>query len=203
MLKFSLKYLVLLSALSVFPLSSSAQTSNSAKDSTADTVARPHENELASADEAFLKKAAEAGHAEVEAGKLSQQKASSSDVKGFAEHMVTDHTKVNDELKTLATNKGAEVPTGPSSAQQAELKALGEESEQFDKQYVDRMAVTAHEEAVNMFKDASEKSEDVDVETFAQNTLPSLESHLDMAKSLKAKVSGDKWFHDSQMGSLL
>ncbi|WP_034281074.1 DUF4142 domain-containing protein [Advenella kashmirensis] len=192
MLKFSLKYLVLLSALSVFPVSASAQTSNTAKDSTADTAARPHENELASADEAFLKKAAEAGHAEVEAGKLAKQKASSADVKTFAEHMVTDHTKVNDELNALATNKGVELPAGPSSAQQAELKALGEESEEFDKQYVDRMAVTAHEEAVNMFKDASETSEDVDVKTFAKKTLPSLESHLDMAKSLKTKVGSDK-----------
>ncbi|ETF00534.1 membrane protein [Advenella kashmirensis W13003] len=147
---------------------------------------------MASADEAFLKKAAEAGHAEVEAGKLAKQKASSADVKTFAEHMVTDHTKVNDELNALATNKGVELPAGPSSAQQAELKALGEESEEFDKQYVDRMAVTAHEEAVNMFKDASETSEDVDVKTFAKKTLPSLESHLDMAKSLKTKVGSDK-----------
>ena len=48
----------------------------------------------AKSDESFMKDAAHAGAAEIEASKLAQTKARSADVKAFAGTMVTDHTKV-------------------------------------------------------------------------------------------------------------
>ena len=65
-----------------------------------------------SADEsAFITTALEGGMAEVELGTLAQQQGSSDAVKQFGKQMVEDHTKVNDELKILASNKGVPVPT--------------------------------------------------------------------------------------------
>ncbi len=102
--------------------------------------------------------------------------------------MIDDHTKVNDELKSLATNKGVELSTEPSMAQQAELKALGFLDDGFDKSYVDRMAVAAHESTVELFKKAAENAEDVDVKSFAKDKLPALQSHLEMARTLKTAI---------------
>ena len=188
MLPTHLKNLFLISALLVTPVSGSAQSTNPATDMDAETATRPHENELSGSDESFLNNAAEAGLAEINAAKLAQQKASSSQVKEFAQKMIADHTKVNDELKALATNKGVEVSTEPSMAQQAELKALEILDDGFDKSYVDRMAVAAHESTVELFKEAADKGEDVDVKSFAQDKLPALQSHLEMARTLKKAI---------------
>jgi putative membrane protein len=63
------------------------------------------------ADSSFATKAAQGGIAEVELGKLATEHASNDSVKRFAEQMVDDHTKANDELKTLAAGKGMNLPT--------------------------------------------------------------------------------------------
>src|SRR5947207_6021215 len=53
--------------------------------------------QLSSKDYKFASKAALGGMAEVELGQLAKQKANNPQVKNFADKMVTDHTKANDE----------------------------------------------------------------------------------------------------------
>ena len=62
-------------------------------------------------DQKFVTDAAKGGMAEVELGKLAQDKASSDQVKNFGKRMVDDHSKANDELQTLAKNKNITLPT--------------------------------------------------------------------------------------------
>lgn len=152
---------------------------------------------LARADAAFLKQAAQNGHAEVESSKLALQKASSQQVKTFAQQMVDDHTKTNEELKALATSKGLEVPGEPSMAQKAKMKLLsGREGAKFDAHYAESMGVKAHEDTLNLFREAATDARDPDVKAFAAKTIPALEHHLQMAKDLKAATDknsgGDK-----------
>lgn len=145
---------------------------------------------LAAADVKFLKQAAQNGLAEVEASKLAQTKATNAEVKSFAQHMIDDHTKANDELKTLASSKGVELPAGPSIAQKAKLKMLaGSEGDKFDRRYADHFGIKAHEDAVKLFRTAAEKAQDADVKAFAQKTLAGLEQHLTMAKTTQAAVA--------------
>jgi len=152
---------------------------------TTDTQAR-----LGSADAKFLKQAAQNGMAEVEASKLAQTKAVSADVKSFAQHMVDDHTKLNDELKRLAASKGVDVPAGPSIAQKAKLKMLaGSDGAKFDRRYADNFGVKAHEDTLKLFRNASEKAQDADVRAFAQTTVANLEQHLTLAKTMQTAVS--------------
>jgi predicted outer membrane protein len=66
----------------------------------------------AAPDAPFIIRAAHASMAEVELGKLALEKAGSEEVKKFAQRMVDDHTKANDELKTLAQNKNFTLPEG-------------------------------------------------------------------------------------------
>jgi len=47
------------------------------------------------------------------------------------------------------------------------------------------MMVDDHQKVVDKFKDAVEKCKDTDVRAFAAKTLPTLEAHLEHAKTLK------------------
>ena len=57
----------------------------------------------------FVKEAGIGGMAEVELSKLAQ-KSENADVKSFADRMVRDHTKANQELTTIATGLGVDAP---------------------------------------------------------------------------------------------
>jgi len=145
--------------------------------------------QLSSADQDFIEAAAHAGNAEIEASRLALEKAGSPDVKAFAQKMIDDHTKVAGELKTLAGAKGVTPPDGPSLVQTAKIKALGMlDGDSFDKMYASQIAVSAHEDAVELFRKHAQEGEDAELKAFAQKTLPSLESHLQMGRELKQKV---------------
>src|SRR5262249_19949644 len=65
---------------------------------------------LSAKDKTFMKKAAKGGTMEVAMGKIAEQNAQSDDVKSFGKRMVTDHSKANDELKSIASKKGVQLP---------------------------------------------------------------------------------------------
>jgi putative membrane protein len=140
------------------------------------------------ADSAFVTKAAQGGLAEVKLGQLATQKASSQDVKSFAQQMVDDHGKANDELKQLASSKGVTVPADVDAKHQATHDRLSKLSgAEFDRAYMQQM-VTDHRETVNDFRRESKGGSDSDVKAWAAKTLPTLEHHLQMAESTAAKV---------------
>lgn len=139
----------------------------------------------ARSDAAFLKQAAQNGAAEIEASKLAQSKAQRPEVKAFADAMVADHTKVDQELKQLAASKKVELPNGPSVKQKAELKMIdaGDDAK-FDDRYAKAFGVKAHEQTIKLFEEAAANATDGDVKAFAQKTLPALQHHLQMAKGI-------------------
>jgi putative membrane protein len=148
---------------------------------------------LSSADRSFLEKAAQAGYTEIQGSKTAQEKAKSADVKTFAQQMITDHTKVGDELSALAAQKGYTPPTGPSIVQKTKLTTMGALSgHRFDSMYANQIGVSAHEDAVKLFKKAAASAKDPDVKAFAAKNEPALEQHLSMAQDLKKKVAAEK-----------
>ena len=139
----------------------------------------------ARSDKSFMKAAAHAGAAEIEASKLAQTKAKSADVKSFADSMVTDHTKVADELKALAASKNVKLPDGPSVTQKAELKLIDAgDNDKFDERYAKNFGVKAHEDTIKLFEEASREAKDPEVKAWAAKTLPGLKHHLEMAQAL-------------------
>jgi putative membrane protein len=78
----------------------------------------------ANPDAEFYRNAAEGGMAEVELGKLSQQKSSTESVKDFGAMMVADHSAANEKLKSIAARKNVKLPTSPSVSQKATKDGL-------------------------------------------------------------------------------
>ncbi|WP_339540727.1 DUF4142 domain-containing protein [Pseudomonas sp. RA_5y_Pfl1_P24] len=143
---------------------------------------------MAATSNSFVDNAAEGGITEIEAGKLALQKSSSADVKTFAQHMVTEHTKANQELATLAKKLDIEVPDDAALTDKAKKAILEMRDESFDEAYANNQ-VAAHEKTVELFKKESMSSDNAELKAFATKTLPTLEAHLKAAKDLQAKYA--------------
>jgi putative membrane protein len=141
-------------------------------------------------DEQFAKEAAMANMAEIDLGKLAGSKASSSDVKSFAQRMVQDHGKALDELKSLAKIKNITLPTSLD----AEHKGMHEKLEPlsgaaFDRAHVEDM-VAGHRKVAEKVKTESSTGKDPELKAWAAKVLPTVESHLKMAEGLHSKAVG-------------
>jgi putative membrane protein len=135
----------------------------------------------------FWSNAAAGGMAEVELGRLASQKAQNPEVKKFAQMMVTDHTKANAELKTLAARKNVTLPTGLDSSHQSVMERLnGLTGAEFDRAYVEAM-VEDHEDTVELFE-ANADDADADIKAFAAKNLPVVKGHLDMIKGIQGRL---------------
>jgi len=141
-------------------------------------------------DTEFAVAAADGSMFEVQLGQLALTKASSPKVKEFAQSMVDDHTKANEELKTLAQTKNITLPSTISEEKQKDYDKLAEKSgADFDKAYSEFM-VKDHKDDVDQFKKAAEKCEDAEIKSWAAEKLPVLESHLSMAETLEDAMDG-------------
>lgn len=147
---------------------------------------------LARADRKFVEEAAMGGMAEVELGRLAQQKAQSAEVRQFGETMVQDHGKANDELKQLASAKGVELPTSLDRKRRRVVDKLSKASgAEFDREYM-KETVSEHKDDVSDFEKAAKSSKDPQVQSFASKTLPTLEDHLKTAQSTQNAVKSAK-----------
>ena len=154
------------------------------------TKPAPSASAVAAADTAFVKEAAIGGMAEVELGTLAKEKASNADVKQFADRMVTDHGKANDELKQWAQQKSVTLPTDLDAKHKATKERLSKLSgDAFDKAYM-RDMVADHVKDVSAFKRESTAAKDPDLKAWAGKTLPTLQDHLKMARETNTKVNG-------------
>ncbi len=151
-----------------------------------------------SADHHFMDKAAQGGMAEVELGQLAEQNGSSQQVKDFGKRMVTDHSKANDELKQLASQKGVSLPTTLDAKDQATKDRLSKlQGDAFDKAYMKDM-VTDHKKDVAEFKHESTSAHDPDVKAWAGKTLPTLESHLQEAEKIAPTTTAKAMSNDTR-----
>jgi putative membrane protein len=144
----------------------------------------------AKSDQTFVVDVAKDSMAEVELGRLAVQKAVKPEVKQFGQRMIDDHSKANDELKTMAQQKGITLPgdIGPkANALKARLEKLS--GEQFDRTFMQAMLMD-HRKAVNAFKHESASGQDPDVKAWAAKTLPTLEEHLKQAQDTTRTAVG-------------
>ncbi len=138
----------------------------------------------------FLATAAQYGTVEIQAARLAAEKARSTHVREFAKTMVENHSRVNDSLVQLAETKGVQIPTTPGSEGEDLLKKLRDlDGAQFDRVYAEKMLDT-HQQAVRLFEQAAQASQDEDVRAFARTQLPTLRDHLRLAHSLPGVPQG-------------
>jgi len=165
-----------------------AQNSHATNSAKSNTNSSPTSNEAVSATQRFMDEAALSNMAEVDLGKLAQQNAESSEVKAFGERMITDHTKADDELKQVAAQQQVNLPPGLDSKFEVTRARLAKlHGHAFDEAYM-RDMVTDHKKDVAEFKRESDTLKDPAVKKWAEETLPVLESHLQLAEKVAPTV---------------
>jgi putative membrane protein len=186
---------ICLSAAAIWSCNNSGDTTSTADSSstatgtdtmsTADNNTTVNTAPLSKDDSAFVMEAAIGGLMEVQAGQIAQQNAQNQRVKDFGGMMVTDHSKANDELKSYASGHGITLPTELPADKQKHIDAMKNmKGAAFDKHYISMM-LDDHKEDVGKFQKQSTSANDAQLKTWAANTLPVLQKHLDSVQAIK------------------
>ncbi|MGO4883990.1 MAG: DUF4142 domain-containing protein [Bryobacteraceae bacterium] len=103
-------------------------------------------------------------------------------MKEFGTRMVTDHTQINDEFKSLAASNAITLPEHLDAKDEATMKHLGSlHGAAFDRAYMEDM-VNDHRQDIAEFEREANHGTDSDIKAFASKTLPTLQEHLKMAE---------------------
>lgn len=152
----------------------------------------PQKSEAGRSAATFVTKAGNGGLFEVESSKLALQKAQRADVKAFAQQMIDDHGKANQELMAEAQKAGVGVPDKLDTPHQARLAKLSAANgPAFDRAYLNAQA-TAHREAVALFGAYAKTGSNADLKQFASRTLPIIEGHMTKLKQIDKTSASNK-----------
>ncbi len=139
------------------------------------------ESKQSKASDMFMKQAMQGDMAEIQVGKLAQEKGEDQQVKDFGQTLVSDHQQNLDKARSLAQTIGMTPPNSVSAEQKATYDKLSRLSgRQFDREFAQHM-VQDHKD-ITEFERESKKSGDV--ASFAQDTLPVLRKHLQIAEQI-------------------
>lgn len=146
--------------------------------------------EVTKQDSKFMMQAASSDMMEIATSNMALQKSQNADVRRFAQMMIDDHTKTSDQLKSIAATKNVTLPADMDAKHRAMADKLsGLSGDKFDMEYM-KGQVKAHEAAVKLFQSESNKGTDADVKGFAAATLPALQMHLNMARTMSGGMKG-------------
>ncbi len=144
---------------------------------------------IAPSDSTFVKKAIRGSNGEIAAAKMALQKSQNQQVKDLAQKIVDDHTKMLDDLHTIAQSDNIKFEDAPSpSAQKLSAKLEKLDGAAFDKAYVTGM-VKDHKMDVRDFSQEINNGKKQDVKDAATKSLPMIKEHLDMAEGLQKSMA--------------
>ena len=140
-------------------------------------------------DKTFLATAAQSDMNEIGLSQLAETKASSPAVKKFAEKMVTDHNKLEANMKPYADKWGITPPSGPDADHQAELTKLqGLSGADFDKEYMTQMDKD-HHMALDSFNTEVSTTTEPKFKSTVMKGQKVVAEHTKMADDLQQKMS--------------
>jgi putative membrane protein len=136
------------------------------------------------ADLEFVKNALQGSMAEVQTAQIALQKSNNDQVKQFAQRMVTDHSKMIDQMKPIAMKLGVKIPNGPDKKDKAEMAKLQALSgPDFDRAYVKDM-LKDHKTDDSDFKMEISSGQSEVVRDAASKGDPVIESHLQQIQGI-------------------
>lgn len=143
---------------------------------------------IASGDQKMMRDIAHSNIAEIEAGKLALQRSQSDDVKSFAQKMIDDHTKAQQELQALADSKGVKLPTEPDAKHKALSKVMATlKGDAYDKRYLKQGGLNDHENTHKLLERVQTKAKDADLKAYAAKTINVVHQHLTLAQETAGK----------------
>ena len=142
----------------------------------------------AAIDKMFVKKAMQGNIAEVQLGQLTLQKSNNDQVKRFAQTMIDDHTKLNEQMRSVALQLSVEIPTEVSKKDKSligKMQALSGPA--YDQAYIKEM-VKDHKQDLSDFHMEASNGHVKDVATQGSKMIS---EHLQMAQQLAKEQNVD------------
>jgi putative membrane protein len=136
-------------------------------------------------DQEFLNTAAQTDMIEAHLGKLAQDQASAQPVKDYGQMLANDHKQDYQSLEALAVQNGLTLPTAIDAAHNktmvGPMHALNGTA--FDHKYIHDM-IAGHTDALALYKKEAHDAQNPAVRAYAEQTIPTLQKHLDDAKAI-------------------
>ncbi|HAJ64468.1 MAG TPA: DUF305 domain-containing protein [Cyanobacteria bacterium UBA11369] len=143
------------------------------------------QSQISAIDRQFIIDAAQGGMAEVRLAQLALQRSRNEQVREFAQRMIEEHTRANQELMRLATQKGVTPPATPGPKYEAAMRQLMQLSgESFDRAYMSEGGLNGHLESAAIYQRQAMLGQDPDLRAFAARILPRVQEHLQMAGTM-------------------
>jgi putative membrane protein len=196
------KALLLIGALCIAPRfalsqsSSNGQSSGAAIGSTPGTTPIPSPqdqlgnmggvkaDQQAAIDKIFVKKAMQGSIAEVQLGELTLQKSNNDQVKQFAQKMIDDHTKLNEQMRSIALQLRVDIPTEVSKKDKSVINKMQALSgSPYDEAYIKDM-VKDHKQDLSEFEMEASNGHDPGVKYTAMQGSKTISEHLQLAEQL-------------------
>ena len=134
----------------------------------------------------FINDASAQGIADIEASRLAHQKSESKEVKDYTIVVINDRTTANQHLAKIA--KQLDLPVAPREEVLEKAKTLMPpvtEGASFDEAYAASQVKTT-EQAIEQLEQTAQSTDVPQIKAFAEETLPKLQNHLQMARALQA-----------------
>ena len=126
---------------------------------------------------------------EIRLAELALKNSENPEVKEYAQMMIQDHSKANDELSQIAKNHNIDFPPAPPAADVEMSKTLLDlKGPEFDKKYMGEV-VTGHTNDLAAYKKAKGEVKDHLLKAYVDETEPTVAEHLKKAKQLDNKLT--------------
>ncbi|WP_347904557.1 DUF4142 domain-containing protein [Pseudomonas purpurea] len=134
----------------------------------------------------FINDVSAKGVAEIEASRLAHQQTASKEIKDYTIVVINDRTTANQHLAKIAKKLDLPIAGREEVVNQAKrLMPAVPPGDGFDQAYAASQVKTT-EEAIEQLQQEAQTTDVPELKAFAEETLPKLEHHLQMARALQA-----------------
>lgn len=136
-------------------------------------------------DRIFIRQAIDDNLGEIDLAKLAMEKTSNANVRLFAERMIADHNKMNNQMEAIAHHLQVEVPTQPGgNARKIHKKLKALTGPQFDRGYADEM-IKLHKDVLIAYQRQLASTQNPQLRDAVAQGAQIIQQHLLMARNLQ------------------
>jgi putative membrane protein len=141
-------------------------------------------------DRHFVRKAEDGYMLEAALGERAAERAASADIQRFGRMMANCNTFAGNRLMEIAKNNDLEVHTDMDREDREAILHLSKmEGPDFDREYMNQV-IKDQEDNVKLFEQMAKEVTNPDLKCYAQQTIPLLRRHLQMARDIYGKIEG-------------
>ncbi|MGN6369712.1 MAG: DUF4142 domain-containing protein [Phycisphaerae bacterium] len=141
-------------------------------------------------DKEFVRDSGSGNKMEIEVGQYIAEHTQNPQVKQYAQTLVQDHQQSQEQLKQAASQAGVSFSDQLTPEHKAMLKELKQKSgDDLNRDFV-FSAIADHHKDILEFTYASQHLQNQQLKQYAQQTIPTLQKHLQLANTLSQSITG-------------